>query len=183
MTISETEFRELALNDPHGFWELHCGQLRQKPQMSVGHNYISFLLTRSLMTQLDPTRFVVQQGIGHVRRSPEHYYIPDVYVVPMEIVRPTLGHPEDLQVFESPLPLVIEVWSQSTGTYDVESKLPEYQRRGDLEIWRIHPFDRSLRAWRRQPDGSYSESEYTSGAITPVALPGVTIDIDALFDW
>lgn len=65
---------------------------------------------------------------------------------------------------------------------DVDSKLPEYQRRGDREIWRLHPFDRNLIAWRRQPDGSYSESHYTGGSVQPVALPGVTIDLDALFD-
>jgi Uma2 family endonuclease len=183
MTITEVEFRELALNDPKGFWELHCGQLRYKPQMSLGHNQTLYVLLRSLIAQLDPSRFAIGPGFGHVRRSPDHYYIPDLYVVPMEILRPMLDHPRELEVYETPLPLVVEVWSPSTGDYDVESKLPEYQRRGDLEIWYIHPFDRSLRAWRRQPDGSYSETEYTGGTIQPVALPGVTIDINALFNW
>lgn len=87
-----------------------------------------------------------------------------------------------LEVYEGPLPLVVEVWSPSTGEYDVDTKLPEYQRRGDLEIWRLHPFDRTLIAWRRQPDGSYSESQYTGGTVRPVALPGVAIDLDTLFD-
>ena len=60
-------------------------------------------------------------------------------------------------------------------------KLREYQRRGDLEIWRIHPYEHTLTAWRRQPDGSYAESLHTSGTVSPNALPGVTIDLDALF--
>ena len=77
---------------------------------------------------------------------------------------------------------VVEVWSPSTGTFDVDTKLPEYQRRGDLEIWRIHPYDRILTAWRRQADGSYTESIYREGTIQPVALPGVVIDLDTLFD-
>ena len=76
----------------------------------------------------------------------------------------------------------LEVWSPSTGEYDVNAKVPEYQRRGDLEIWRIHPFDRTLIAWRRQPDGSYIESHYAGGTVKPVALPDVTIDLDTLFD-
>ena len=66
--------------------------------------------------------------------------------------------------------------------YDVERKLPEYRARGDLEIWRIHPYDRTLTAWRRQPDGSYVESVYRDGVVRPEWLPNVTIDLDALFD-
>jgi hypothetical protein len=64
--------------------------------------------------------------------------------------------------------------------HDVE--LPEYQRRGDLEIWRLHPYERTLIAWRRQPDGTYDQVTFTSGTVQPVALPNVTIDLAVLFD-
>ena len=77
---------------------------------------------------------------------------------------------------------MVEVWSPSTGDYDVDAKLPVYQQRGDLEIWRIHPYERTLTTWRRQPDGSYEETLHRDGTITPVALPGVTIDLGALLD-
>ena len=50
-----------------------------------------------------------------------------------------------------------------------------------LEIWRLHPYDKTLTTWRRQRDGSYAETVYTGGQVHPVALPGVTIDLDALF--
>jgi Uma2 family endonuclease len=77
---------------------------------------------------------------------------------------------------------VVEVWSPTTGNYDLETKLGEYQRRGDREIWLIHPYDRTLTTWRRQPDGSYAESHHDhGGTVQPTALPGVTIDLDALF--
>ena len=33
----------------------------------------------------------------------------------------------------------------------------------------------------RQPDGSYEKSIFTSGIVRPVALPGVEIDLEALF--
>ena len=45
-----------------------------------------------------------------------------------------------LAILPDPLPLVAEVWSPSTGDYDIDTTAPVYQRRGDLEIWRIHPF-------------------------------------------
>ena len=85
-------------------------------------------------------------------------------------------------IFSDPLPLVVEVWSPSTGDYDVDAKLPVYQQRGDLEIWRIHPYERTLTAWRRQPDGSYQETIHREGMVKPAALPGVAIDLGALFD-
>ncbi len=44
------------------------------------------------------------------------------------------------------------------------------------------PYERTLTAWRRRDDGSYSETVYTGGVVEPVALPGVTIDLGLLFD-
>lgn len=130
---------------------------------------------------MDPREFAVRPNHGRVRRSSESYYIPDVFVVPAEHVRQGRSQrPNALEIYEAPLPLVVEVWSPSTGVYDVDTKLPEYQRRGDREIWRIHPHERTLTAWRRQP-GSYSETLYAGGLAEPVALPNVTVDLDALF--
>ncbi len=181
MPVSEQTYLQLALEDPNQ-WELHCGYLRRKPSMTAEHNQIAWELSFRLGQQLDRNLFTVRLGMGHVRRSPESYYIPDVFVIPVELVRPLRGLYNVLEAYDAPLPLVVEVWSPSTGDYDVDSKLPEYQRRGDLEIWRIHPFDRTLIAWRRQPDGSYAESHYAGGIVRPIALPGVAIDIDTLFD-
>jgi Uma2 family endonuclease len=79
------------------------------------------------------------------------------------------------------LPLVVEIWSPSTGDYDVDEKLPEYRRRGEQEIWRLHPFDRTLTVWRRQADGSYVETLHRGGTVSPAAFPWVTIDLGVLF--
>lgn len=181
MPVSEAAFRKLALKEPNQ-WELHCGELRQKPGMTAKHNDVMFDLVLELGRQLDRREFRVRANAGHVRRSAEHYYIPDLFVVPAELVLPLLPRPDVLEVYEVPLPLVVEIWSRSTGDFDVETKLPEYQRRGDLEIWRIHPYERTLTAWRRQTDGTYAEAMYTGGLISPVALRGVVVDLDKLFD-
>jgi Uma2 family endonuclease len=149
--------------------------------MTFAHNHVQFWLGMQLGQQLDRKRFDVRSNAGHVRRSPENYFIPDVFVFPLELAEPFRERPV-LEWYDAPLPLVVEIWSPSTGDYDVQTKLTEYQRRGDLEIWLIHPFDRTLTAWRRQPDGSYAESHQTSGSVQPVALPNVTVDLDALFD-
>jgi Uma2 family endonuclease len=180
MPVSEKSFQRIALAEP-GQWELHYGKMRRKPGMSADHNHIAAFLFGQLYTQLDLTLFEPRVNLGHVRRSPENYYIPDVFVAPAELFRPQRGT-RRLEVYRDPLPLVVEVWSPSTGDYDVDAKLPEYQRRGDLEIWRIHPYEHSLTVWQRQPDGTYAESMYLGGTVRPMALPNVVIDLDALFN-
>jgi Uma2 family endonuclease len=182
MPVSEHDFRKLALKDPHGHWELFCGRVRKKPEMSVAHNHVAFRLMAQLLRQLDETRFEVRMNAGHVQRASESYFIPDVFVLPLAFVGALLQqNPHQLEAYPEPLPLVVEVWSPSTGGYDVATKLGEYQRRGDLEIWYLHPYDHTLTAWQRQPDGSYAEVHYDGGAVSPVALAGVTVDLDALF--
>ena len=119
---------------------------------------------------------------GRVRRPGATYFIPDVFVVPTAYVTPLLDQQDVLEVYDQPLPLVVEVWSRSTGDYDVEEKLAVYQQRGDLEIWRIHPYERTLTIWRRLPDGRYEETLHREGIVRPTALPGVEIDLAALFD-
>lgn len=182
MPVSEKTYKAVALEDPEGQWELHCGILRQKPGMSFAHSHVITEVFTSLIQQLDSREYAVRTNHARVRHSAQSYYIPDVVVIPAELVRRELSlRPDALEVYDVPLPLVVEVWSPSTGDFDVESKVPEYQQRGDREIWRIHPYERTLTAWRRQPDGSYTETLYRGGSVQPIALPNVTIDLDALF--
>jgi Uma2 family endonuclease len=81
--------------------------------------------------------------------------MPDLMVVPTAYSEEIRDRPV-LAIFSDPLPLVVEIWSPSTGDYDVDAKVPVYQQRGDQEIWRIHPYERTLTSWQRQPDGSYA---------------------------
>jgi len=181
MIVSEEEYHRIALAEPAMKWELDCGRLRSKPPMTTWHNRTAWVLGFRLQEQLGFDQYEVRVDAGRTRRSPSHYYIPDVIVMPLAAVRRGLADTYALEAYAEPLPLVVEVWSPSTGDYDVDEKLPEYQRRGDLEIWRIHPYERTLIAWVRQPDGSYVETLHRGGVVRPAALPGVAIDLDALF--
>lgn len=182
MPVSEETYRRVALENPEGWWELHCGRLVRKPAMTIEHGWVARTLAILLHEQLGRADYEVVINAGRVYRSPRWYFIPDVFVVPMDRVRQLRAQPDALEVYEEPLPLVVEVWSPSTGDYDVGEKLSEYQRGGDLEIWRIHPYEQTLTAWRQQPDGTYSQTVYRGGTVQPAALPNVTINLDALFD-
>src|SRR3954471_11777676 len=179
--ISEAEYEQIVWADPDREWELVEGRLREKPGMSWEHGEILILLGHLLLRQLDRRQFSVL-GESRVRRPPGTIFIPDLFVAPSGYGEEFRDRPGVLAIIAQPLPLVVEVWSLSTGDYDVEAKIPVYQQRGDLEIWRIHPYERTLTAWRRQPDGSYEETTHHSGIVTPVALPGVEIDLKELLD-
>jgi Uma2 family endonuclease len=184
MVVTAKTFEQVALEDPDGQWELDHGCLRRKPQMTLDHDSAEQLLTARLIKQLDESDYRVYMNTGRLGVSTGSFYIPDVTVIPASYIRQARRERggNRLQIFNDPVPLVVEVWSPSTGEYDVEAKLREYQPRRDEEIWRLHPYDHTLTAWRLQPDGTYTETVYTHGIVELHALPGVSIDFDALFD-
>jgi Uma2 family endonuclease len=181
MPVSEKTYQQVALEDPSGRWELYCGELRRKPGMTMEHNHVQDKLARRLHAQLDEAHYRLRTDASRAEVSDTTYFVPDLFVIPAELERARRGQPQTLETYSEPLPLVVEVWSRSTGEYDVMSKLPEYQRRGDLEIWLVHPYEHTITAWRRQPDGSYAESFHEAGAIEPAHFPGVRIDLADLF--
>ena len=180
--MSEQEYRAFSLGDMPGRWELVNGRLREKPDMSARHGDVLELLAFLLRSQLDWSAFRVRAHHARTRVSSRTYYIPDIAVIPTVLVRPLLEQPEALDAYRDPLSLVVEIWSPSTGDYDIDGKVPDYQQRGDLDIWRIHPRERTLTVWRRQPNGMFAEAVYHGGIVRPQSLPGVSIDLDVLFE-
>ena len=98
--------------------------------MIWAHSQIGTMLGFQLLRQLDPDRFRVRIDQGRTRFADETYYIPDICVVPAEYSLPLRDRQDVLEVYDRPLPLVIEVWSPSTEEYDIDAKMPSYQQRG-----------------------------------------------------
>ena len=181
MPITQRTYRALSLEDPEHQWELVRGSLREKPAMSVSHNRTMARLAHRLSSQLDIDRFEVRSNTGRLRYADETYVIPDVHIVPVALMARPNDESESLEVIGAALPFVAEVWSPSTGGYDVDRKIPEYQRRGDAEIWRLHPYDKSVTIDRRNADGSYETTVVTTGTVCLLAFPDVVVDVEALF--
>ncbi len=180
--VTEAEYEQLVWADPDHTWELVDGRLQEKPGMTFEHGDTALELAYLLRGQLDRRQFRIAINDWRLRWPAATILIPDLVVVPIAMTDQFRGQPGRLVMYSQPLPLVVEIWSRSTGDYDVEVKIPIYQQRGDLEIWRIHPYERTLTAWHRQPDGTYTETVHREGTVTPATLPGVKIDLAELFD-
>ena len=83
--LSEEEYRQFALGDPQGQWELRHGRLRGKPPMSVEHGGLMFELAHLLRLQLDPIEFLLRTSHARLRLSAKSYYVPDIVVLPVEL--------------------------------------------------------------------------------------------------
>ena len=177
-------YERLALAEPDTPWEWYRGCARRKPDMTQEHNDAASELVYQLAAQLDRRAYRVRMNTGRAKRRNQLAFIPDVFVLPRALQKPRSETPGGLEAYEQPLPVVCEIWSPSTGEYDVDEKLPEYRARGDLEIWRIHPYERTVIAWRRQPGGVYSETHYGPGTVEVAvqSLPGVVIPFAPLFE-
>ncbi len=178
--LSEQEYRELALGDDDRVWELWDGVPVEKPPMRMRHDDVAAYLGNQLMNQLDLRDYRVNVNGGKTRYTARNYLVPDVVVIPAALKLPFEDDPHAFNAFAEPLPFIAEIWSPSTGGYDIEAKLPVYRERGDLEIWYFHPFARTLTVWRRQPDGSYTELQYATGIVPVASLPGVSVNLDSL---
>lgn len=179
MTATRTLFDRMAELDPDGKWEIYDNLVREKPDMSFAHNDVASELFAMLKLQIPRSQFVVRADMGRVRQGGDSYFIPDVYVA-RRADAPEWSD-RSLEVYDAPLLFVVEIWSPSTGDYDINAKLPRYQLRGDAEIWRIHPYERTVERWTRLANGRYGHSIVDSGVVNLAALPQVQIDLDALF--
>jgi len=182
MPVSFAEYEQVVLDDGDNIWELVCGELVKRPPMTTEHEEVSAQLARQLIGQLDRRDYSVRANSGRLRVPSGNYRVPDVVVIPRAYVDRLRAVPGTFEVHTEPMPLVVEVWSRSTGGYDTEEKLREYQDRSDLEVWRIHPYRRTLTRWIRQADGAYLESVVTEGVVEPAYLPRVVIDVADLFE-
>jgi Uma2 family endonuclease len=180
--VTEESYFRQALASEDAPLEFFQGRIREKPSMSAEHNDAMFLLGLQLGQQVVLRKYRVRVNAGRTRRPRTSVFIPDVMVIPIEAERTQRLGPGHLEVYNEPLPFVAEFWSQWTGDYDVMQKLPEYRERGDLEIWLVHPYDRTVVAWRRRSDDTYDRVEMRGSKVRLFGLPDVTVDLDEPFE-
>jgi Uma2 family endonuclease len=180
MAVSIKTFEQLALEEPAEKWELADGHVRKKPAMTMKHYDLAFELAYAIRSQVSHDRFHVRCDQGRLL-SGTSYLVPDVFVVEANQADQFRGLDATLEAYSEPVPFVAEVWSRSTGQYDLAGKLDAYRQRGDQEVWLLHPYEKWIRINLRGPSGDYIESDVRSGLVRLTAIPGVVINVESLF--
>ena len=179
--MNEQEYEAFALSGIDGTWELHDGRLVKKPALRGDRGTVVSRLARQFLAQLDAAEYEVRINDARLRALGETILIPDL------LVAPTASGPSDasrglLTIRAKPVPLIVEVLSLPTEGYDVDAKILNYHQRGDLEVWRINPSERTLTTWVRRPDATYAETIYQSGTGWPAARFAAPPGRDSRFD-
>lgn len=179
--MSEADYEAFVRTGAAGVWELHGGRLVQKPALSSVQREIVSRLARQLLAQLDAAEYEVRVNDCRVRGPDGTIHVPDLLVVPGAHGESSAGR-SGVPILAKPVPFVVEVWRPADSGYDVDARISVYQQRGDLEIWLLHPLERSLTSWVRQADGTYTETIYQVGAALPAPRVGGPIDRGPRFD-
>ena len=80
--------------------------------------------------------------------------------------------------------VVVEVVSPATAARDQIYKVRIYEKAGVREYWIVHPVDNLITVRRLSPSGNYDVPKLIEGkgALEVGVLPGLVIDLDAVFD-
>lgn len=79
--------------------------------------------------------------------------------------------------------LVIEITSPNTARMDLTVKFDLYEKHGVKEYWIVHPVEKTVMAFRLQPDGCYGAPDrYAGDDQVPVPLLGdLVVDLAEVF--
>jgi len=166
-------------------WELIDGvAYNMTPAPSVAHQRI----VRELLTQINE---LLRDGPCEVFAAPFDVRLPEADEGDAEIT--TVVQP-DLAVICDPIKLdergcrgapdlIMEVISPSTAAKDQIYKVALYERHGVKEYWLVHPTDCLVTIRLLGSDGRYGlpRIHEAKGALPVATLPGLEIDLDAVF--
>jgi Uma2 family endonuclease len=163
----------LALGETRDRYELIDGVVVMSPSPTPRHQKVARLLLREIERYADARPACEVFYEIDLRLSDTTVYRPDIVVyAPGRLER----LPERLA--EAP-DLVVEVLSVGTRALDLSTKRADYARFGVAEYWVIDPVALVATVHRRAGSG-YAETGIGSGRLASAALPGLSVDLDAL---
>jgi Uma2 family endonuclease len=167
----------LALPDKPGKQEFLDGEIIDLPPAKRLHTDLAFAVAKLLDSTLDALH---QRGIAlnldkacvetGYRLSQERCLQPDV----------SINHKDQPHgdYYEGSPALAIEIVSESNTARHLEMKVRAYLDAGAVEVWLIYPEWHVVWVHRRGTDTAVRKQ----GSLTTELLPGVTIDLDRLFE-
>ena len=121
-------------------------------------------------------------GLGRVYASPIRVRLSERDIVQPDLLyieRDRLAIVTD-DLIEGPPDIVVEIFSPSTRSKDRNEKAKLYARFGVREYWQVDPRHRSV-AVLILTDGAYEPRPTDDGVARSAVLPGLVVDLAALF--
>ena len=145
MPLTAHELATIALlEETDGRSEFYEGELREKPEMSVGHNQGSSRLARQLFTQVDSSEYDVRINAGHAAIPGGNSYVPDIAIVPVAMTAALGSGPGAFERVRRSAPVRrrnLVALHRPLRHRRQDSRLPSPRRRRDLAVapLRAHP--------------------------------------------
>jgi Uma2 family endonuclease len=176
-TTAHVPYEEfIAMPEKPGKQELLDGEVIELPPAKRVHNRLAarlFKLLDRLVNELHERGEAADLGevcIGAgYRAGSERHFIPDVSINYRD--QPYGDYDE------GPPLLAVEVVSDSNTARHLEMKLSAYLEAGALEVWLVYPESRTVWIHRKGSDTAVRHHS----SLTTDLLPGVVIELDALF--
>ena len=164
------------LEDDGFRYELIDGIVCMSPSPTPTHQHVATQIKLLIAKYLDQHPVGVVLGEVDVylesgRERGDLVYRPDIVFLRTDRMlrnRERIVEPPDL---------VVEIISNSSRRYDLETKKSDYERCGVREYWVIDP-DRNTMTFYRLDSGRYVEVAPEGSSLTSQAVPGFVLDLD-----
>ncbi len=167
----------LRLPEAEGIEEVVNGEIRKMPPNKWNHARTVEEMARLIRSQVDPEKiYVVTTVFGlMIRQEPVTTRVPDLAVFYVnQIVE------QDGYIHSAP-ELVVEVLSPANTRAERAEKLKDYESLGVPEVWVVSPEARSVEILLLQDGRMITAALLREGQLQPRLLPGVSVDIAAIW--
>jgi Uma2 family endonuclease len=167
----------LKLPEAEGIEEVVNGEIRKMPPNKILHADTVENLADLLKASVDRNKIQVRVSTFGlvIRREPLTTRVPDIAVfVRSQVVD------QDGYIHSAP-ELIVEVLSPANTRAERAEKLQDYESLGVPEVWVVSPEARTVEVLSLKDGRLRTTALLRDGQIKPVHLPGVSVDVAAIW--
>jgi Uma2 family endonuclease len=167
----------LKLPEAEGIEEVVNGEIRKMPPNKWNHARIVEQLAMLLRGQVDPEKILVLTTVFGlvIRHEPLTTRVPDLAVFRIS------GIVEHDGYIHSAPELVVEVLSPANTRAEGTEKLKDYESLGVPEVWVVSLETRTVEVLSLKDGRLQTAALLREGQLKPMHLPGVSVDIAAIW--
>jgi Uma2 family endonuclease len=167
----------LKLPEAEGIEEVVNGEIRKMPPNKWNHALAVEQLAQLLRAQVDPQMVLVVTTVFGlvIRQEPLTTRVPDLAVFNAS------GIVEQDGYIHSAPELIVEVLSPANTRAERAEKLKDYESLGVPEIWVVSPEARTVEVLSLKNGRLSTTALLREGQLNPTHLPGVSVDIAAVW--